>query len=92
MATTGALGHDNVIDADGHVLEPPDVWEKYIDPAFRDRAIRLRLNDEGKEYLELNGRPSRFFNIKAFASLGGMVSPAMTTAANTRALKGPTLL
>jgi hypothetical protein len=28
----------NVIDADGHVLEPMDLWEKYIDPAFRARA------------------------------------------------------
>jgi hypothetical protein len=55
-----------VIDADGHILEPPDVWEKYIDPRFRDRAIRIRLNKEGQEYLELDGRPSKFFNIKAF--------------------------
>ncbi len=29
-----------VIDADGHVLEPPDLWEKYIDPEFRDQAPR----------------------------------------------------
>jgi len=21
-----------VIDADGHVIEPPDLWERYIDP------------------------------------------------------------
>ena len=24
----------NVIDADGHVLEPVDIWEKYIDPGL----------------------------------------------------------
>jgi predicted TIM-barrel fold metal-dependent hydrolase len=64
--------YDKVIDADGHILEPPDVWEKYIDPKFRDRAIRIRLNEEGQEYLELDGRPSKFFNIKAFTLLGGM--------------------
>ena len=23
------------IDADGHILEPPDTWEKYIDPPVR---------------------------------------------------------
>ena len=28
----------NVIDADGHILEPLDLWDKYIDPAFRDRG------------------------------------------------------
>ena len=66
----------NVIDADGHVLEPPDLWETYMDPQFRDRAIRLRLNDDGKEYIELDGRPSQFFNIKALASLGSMGRPA----------------
>ena len=26
----------NVIDADGHILEPVDIWDKYIDPAYRD--------------------------------------------------------
>ena len=26
----------NVIDADGHILEPPDLWEQYIDPKFRE--------------------------------------------------------
>lgn len=29
-----------VVDADGHVLEPADTWLKYIDPQYRDRAIR----------------------------------------------------
>lgn len=28
----------NVIDADSHVLEPPDMWRNYIDPAYRDDA------------------------------------------------------
>ena len=31
----------NVVDADGHILEPLDIWEKYIDPAYRDRAPRM---------------------------------------------------
>lgn len=29
-----------VIDADGHVLEPTDLWERYIDPEFRQQAPR----------------------------------------------------
>ena len=41
----------NVIDADGHVLEPMDMWEKYIDPAFRDRAPKLVIDTDGKERL-----------------------------------------
>jgi uncharacterized protein len=42
----------NVIDADGHILEPLDLWAKYMDPKFRDRAPRLvKDNETGKEKL-----------------------------------------
>jgi len=27
-----------VIDADGHVLEPIDLWDRYMDPKYHDRA------------------------------------------------------
>ena len=30
----------NTIDADGHILEPLDLWDEYIDPAFRERRPR----------------------------------------------------
>lgn len=56
--TVTPISHDGVIDADGHILEPPTVWEEYIDPGLRARALRVRVNDEGLEYLELDGRPS----------------------------------
>ena len=29
-----------VIDSDMHIMEPPELWEKYIDKKFRDRAPR----------------------------------------------------
>ena len=32
-----------LIDAEMHVMEPVDLWERYIDPEFRERAPR-RLN------------------------------------------------
>src|SRR5207302_7348606 len=41
----------NVIDADGHILEPLDLWDKYIDPKFRDRAPRIVKMENGKERL-----------------------------------------
>ena len=31
----------NVIDADGHILEPLDLWDRYIDPKFRERRPRF---------------------------------------------------
>src|SRR5262245_30865363 len=36
MATQGF----RVFDSDLHVLEPADLWERYIDPKFKDRAPR----------------------------------------------------
>jgi predicted TIM-barrel fold metal-dependent hydrolase len=41
----------DVIDADGHVLEPLDLWDKYIDPAYRERAPRMITDTDGKERL-----------------------------------------
>ncbi|HEV2057416.1 MAG TPA: amidohydrolase family protein [Methylomirabilota bacterium] len=41
----------NVIDADGHVLEPVDIWDKYIDPAYRGVAPRIIADTDGKERL-----------------------------------------
>ena len=33
-----------VVDADGHILEPTDLWERYLEPQYRDRAIRFRAD------------------------------------------------
>ena len=29
----------NVIDADGHILEPFDLWNRYTDPKYRVRVL-----------------------------------------------------
>src|SRR5205809_7394626 len=44
----------NVVDADGHILEPLDLWDNYMDPAFRDRAPRLIKAENGKERLVMD--------------------------------------
>jgi uncharacterized protein len=61
-----------VIDADGHVLEPPDVWERYVDPAYRGRAIRVRRGPDGRDVLEIDGRPARLTTPEMLGGLGGM--------------------
>ena len=48
-----------VIDADAHILEPPDLWQRYIDPAFRDRPICIKTDARGLEYLEIDGKMSK---------------------------------
>ncbi len=45
------------VDADGHVLEPRDTWQRYLEPAFRDRAIRIERDADGVEVLLADGRP-----------------------------------
>ena len=30
------------VDADSHVLEPPDLWESYLESRYNDRAIKIR--------------------------------------------------
>jgi len=46
----------NVIDSDGHVLEPPDFWAAYMDPAYRDRAPQLFVDTDGKERVRIEGK------------------------------------
>ncbi len=46
-----------VVDADGHVLEPGDVYQKYIDPQYRDRAIRIEVDAKGHENLIFDNKP-----------------------------------
>ncbi|MGH8011354.1 MAG: amidohydrolase family protein [Candidatus Binataceae bacterium] len=45
----------HVIDADGHILEPADLWLNYIEPKFRGRAPRLATMPEGYEVIEIDG-------------------------------------
>jgi predicted TIM-barrel fold metal-dependent hydrolase len=45
------------VDADGHVLEPRDTWQKYLEPALRDRAIRIVEDEEGIEVLMVDDQP-----------------------------------
>lgn len=35
-----------IIDVDSHVTEPPDMWEKYLEPAFKQFAPSLDLRDK----------------------------------------------
>lgn len=67
-----------VIDADGHVLEPVDLWERYMDPAYRDRAPRLFVDHDGKERFQLEdqviGGPKGLGLIGAIGARQGAVS------------------
>jgi predicted TIM-barrel fold metal-dependent hydrolase len=60
------------IDADGHVLEPEDLWENYLEERFRDRALRIGVDDDGLEYLEIDRQRSERTNRGSLGVLGAM--------------------
>jgi predicted TIM-barrel fold metal-dependent hydrolase len=59
------------VDADGHILEPPDLWLKYIDPQYRDRAIRIDHDEKGWEVLLLDNKPAEVVR-GTLGALGGV--------------------
>ncbi len=63
---------DIVVDADGHILEPPDLWEKYLEAKYQPHAIKVVKNDKGLECLQYDGKLSQQAQPGFLAALGGM--------------------
>ena len=66
----GANGRHNgvVADADGHIMEPGDLWKENLEPRYRDRAMQVTRGEDGLDYLEIDGRGSEVLN----GALGGL--------------------
>jgi len=60
-----------VVDADGHVLEPADTWLEYLEPSYRDRAIRIVQDEHGYEVLLIDGQPLKTLRGQ-LGALGGI--------------------
>ena len=48
-----------IIDADSHTVEPPDLWVENLEPEYRHRAMRIAVDEDGLEYLEIDGKSPR---------------------------------
>ncbi|HLY45982.1 MAG TPA: amidohydrolase family protein [Stellaceae bacterium] len=72
----------NVVDADGHILEPLDLWDKYIDPKFRDRAPRIVKGDNGKQCLVMDEHVVGN-NQRGIGGIGGVGARQGVVAADT---------
>jgi len=70
--------HPGTIDADGHILEPPGLWEDYLEARYKPRSLRIRVDDAGFEYLEIDGRPSARSRKGSLGLLGAMGEEDMT--------------
>ena len=44
-----------VFDADGHICEPPALWNDYIPAKYRENAIRIERGDDGFDRTFING-------------------------------------
>jgi predicted TIM-barrel fold metal-dependent hydrolase len=64
--------YSGTVDADGHVLEPGDLWENYLEDKYQARALRIKVDDEGYEYLEIDQRPSQRTVRGSLGILGAM--------------------
>jgi predicted TIM-barrel fold metal-dependent hydrolase len=54
-----------VIDGDSHFMEPLDLFERYIDPQFREQAMRVVQDPAtGKPALVVEGRQLRILNVE----------------------------
>src|ERR1700704_2805150 len=53
--------HIAVFDSDSHVVEPPELWEKYLDPEYRVLGKRAlwRHHGDTNSYLKVDGEVVR---------------------------------
>src|SRR5580704_10048741 len=66
------LKFEGGVDADGHILEDKNLWENYLEDKYKPKAIRLKKDRAGLEYMEIEGRPSKFLAGGMFAGLSAM--------------------
>ena len=50
--------HAGVVDADGHILEPPNLWQEYLEAKYLDRALIIETDDNDLERLSIGGKAS----------------------------------
>jgi predicted TIM-barrel fold metal-dependent hydrolase len=75
MHETKRLSFAGAVDADGHILEPPDLWETHLEAKYRDRALRIVTDENGLEELEIGGLRSRMSRRGFPSTLGAMGDP-----------------
>jgi uncharacterized protein len=65
------MTQQQIIDCDGHLVEPHDLWERYIEGALREKAPRIVKDNKGDIRIALEGRlyPQLEGNGKGFPGL-----------------------
>lgn len=57
----GANGRNKGVaaDADGHIMEPGDLWKENLEPRYRDRAMQVVRGEDGIDFLQIDGSRSQ---------------------------------
>jgi hypothetical protein len=48
-----------IIDADGHIVEPRTFWNDYVEPQYRERLPRIIKDSDGIDRFALGDRSQR---------------------------------
>jgi uncharacterized protein len=86
MHETYPLSWEGAVDADGHILEPADLWERYLEPKYRHRALRIVRDPDGLDELEIDGRRSVMSRRGFPSTLGAMGRPDLGAMARDTAV------
>ena len=68
-----ALKFAGGVDADGHILKTRTSGKNYLEAKYQPKALRLKRDRAGLEYMEIEGRPSKFLSGGMFAGLSRWV-------------------
>ena len=63
-----------IVDMDSHVMEPPDLWDNYLESKYKNRSITIKKNSEGLEELIVD---NQVLLAGRLAVLGGVDHDAM---------------
>jgi hypothetical protein len=66
---------NRVIDADGHICEPPAVWNDYVEKRYRADTIRVDRDADGRDWVSINGAMRRNLRPAAACVPWGMDDP-----------------
>ncbi len=66
------LKYPGAVDADGHILEDRHLWEQNCEARYQPTALRIKEDEDGLEYLEIAGQPSRVSRKGTFSNIAAM--------------------
>ncbi len=66
------LKYPGGVDADGHILEDPKLWENYCEAKYKPIALRIKDDGDGLQYFEIAGNPSKVNRKGSFGGLAAM--------------------